>query len=178
MVSEPIIIRRAFRTGYGARNTARVSGEWNVCEGGRWLDVTKDSYQIEQSAYGALLAYTVLMEFVEAPPFTRDVSEYLSEDAYREPQTRLSENPEMGDLMPGTGGFRKMRWADAGRGKGRGRIADSLLPLLLRSSNLADDSLCKDEVSDLTAQQKKALEFAIEEELAARSAKRRTRLRG
>jgi hypothetical protein len=60
------------------------------------------------------------MEFVEAPPFTRHISEYLNEDAYRKLQARLSENPEMGDLMPGTGGFRKMRWADARRSKGGG----------------------------------------------------------
>jgi hypothetical protein len=36
----------------------------------------------------------------------------------------------------------------------------------------------KDEASDLSAQQKKALRVAIEQELAARAAKRRTRLRG
>jgi hypothetical protein len=36
----------------------------------------------------------------------------------------------------------------------------------------------KDEASDLTAQQKKALRVAIEEELAARAAKRRVRRRG
>jgi len=69
---------------------------------------------------GTLLAYNVPMEFVEAPPFTRHISEYLNEDAYRKLQARLSENPEMGDLMPGTGGFRKMRWADARRSKGGG----------------------------------------------------------
>jgi hypothetical protein len=59
------------------------------------------------------------MEFVEAPPFTRQLSGYLSEDAYRELQAHLSANPQTGDLMPGTGGFRKMRWADVRRGKGR-----------------------------------------------------------
>jgi hypothetical protein len=59
------------------------------------------------------------MEFVEAPPFTRHLSEYLNEDDYRELQGCLSATPELGDLMPGTGGFRKMRWADARRGKGR-----------------------------------------------------------
>jgi hypothetical protein len=80
------------------------------------------------------------MEFVEAPPFTRRLLEYLTEDAYRELQVRLSENPEVGDLMPGTGGFRKMRWADA-RQRPEGRIADHLLPLLFRPPNLVDDAL-------------------------------------
>jgi hypothetical protein len=118
------------------------------------------------------------MEFVEAPPFTRHLSEYLNEDAYRELQARLSANPEAGDPMPGTGGFRKIRWADARRGKGRRgglRIIYFHFP--------SDHQIWlmtlygKNEASDLTGQQKKALKLAIERELAARSAKRRTRPR-
>ncbi len=30
--------------------------------------------------------------------------------SYRKLQRALMENPEMGDVMPGTGGFRKVRW--------------------------------------------------------------------
>ena len=59
------------------------------------------------------------MEIVEAPPFTRHLAEYLNEDGYRELQARLASNPELGDLIQGTGGFRKMRWVDVRRGKGR-----------------------------------------------------------
>jgi len=53
------------------------------------------------------------MEFIEAPGFTRHLQDYLNEDQYQKLQTRLAANPEMGDVMPGTGGFRKMRWVDA-----------------------------------------------------------------
>jgi hypothetical protein len=59
------------------------------------------------------------MEFIEAPAFTRRVSVYLIDDGYRNLQNHLAANPELGDLMPGTGGFRKLRWADRTRGKGR-----------------------------------------------------------
>ena len=59
------------------------------------------------------------MEFVEAPAFSRNLSHYLQDEGYRDLQARLSVNPELGDLMPGTGGFRKVRWADERRGKGR-----------------------------------------------------------
>jgi hypothetical protein len=59
------------------------------------------------------------MEFIEAPAFMRHLSNYLSDDEYRAVQEELGTNPELGDLMPSTGGFRKMRWADARRGKGR-----------------------------------------------------------
>jgi hypothetical protein len=57
------------------------------------------------------------MEFLEAPAFTRYVYSYLSDDEYRELQKRLAAAPELGDVMPGTGGFRKFRWADPRRGK-------------------------------------------------------------
>jgi len=52
------------------------------------------------------------MEFLEAPAFTRYLSRYLTDDEYRELQNRLAAAPELGDVMPGTGGFRKLRWAD------------------------------------------------------------------
>jgi hypothetical protein len=59
------------------------------------------------------------MEFIEAPALTRNISAYLADDEYLQLQRRLADNPETGDLMPGTGGFRKVRWADTKRGKGR-----------------------------------------------------------
>src|SRR5260370_16918054 len=59
------------------------------------------------------------MEFIEAPAFSRYVSDYLADEEYRELQGRLALNPELGDLIPGTGGFRKLRWADPRRRKGR-----------------------------------------------------------
>ena len=45
------------------------------------------------------------MEFIEAPVFTRHLRGYLNDDSYGELQSRLGANPELGDLMPGTGGF-------------------------------------------------------------------------
>lgn len=116
------------------------------------------------------------MEFVEAPPFTRHLPEYLSVDGYRDLQARLGANPELGDLMPGTGGFRKLRWADARRGKGRRsglRIIYYHFPSDHRIWLMTLYN--KDEASDLTVQQKKALKIAIETELAARATKRRVR---
>src|SRR5258708_31074061 len=59
------------------------------------------------------------MEFIEAPAFTRYLSDYLDDDEYRALQKQLGLGPDVGDLIPGTGGFRKIRWADKRRGKGR-----------------------------------------------------------
>ena len=111
------------------------------------------------------------MEFIEAPPFSRRRADYLDDDQLRRLQAELGNTPEIGDLMPGTGGFRKMRWADPRRGKGRRsglRIIYHYFPSdhQIWLMTLYD----KDEASDLTAQQKKALKGAIEEESATRAA--------
>ncbi len=61
------------------------------------------------------------MEFIEAPAFTRHVHKYLDDDGYGALQGALAANPKLGDVMPGAGGFRKMRWADPRRGARRVR---------------------------------------------------------
>jgi len=60
-----------------------------------------------------------LVEFIEAPAFTQLLADYLGDDDYRALQLHLARNPEAGDVIPGTGGFRKLRWADRRRGKGK-----------------------------------------------------------
>lgn len=116
------------------------------------------------------------MEFFEAPAFTRYVSSYLSDDEYRELQIRLATAPEAGDMIPGTGGFRKLRWADPKRGKGR-RGGLRVIYYYFSGANqiwlmtLYD----KSEASDLTPKQKQTLKTAIEAEIRARQAARFTR---
>jgi len=113
------------------------------------------------------------MIFIEAPAFTRHLSEYLDDEQYRELQTRLAANPELGDLMPGTGGFRKLRWADARRGKGR---RGGLRVIYYYFSSVQQIWLMtlydKNEAADLTPQEKKALKAAIEAEVAARRSRK------
>jgi hypothetical protein len=118
------------------------------------------------------------MEFIEAPVFTRRLPDHLDENDYMDLQARLRANPGLGDLMPGTGGFRKLRWADGRRGKGR-RGGLRIIYYHFRSYHqiwlmtLYD----KDEASDLTAKEKKTLKAAIESELEARVAQRITKPR-
>jgi hypothetical protein len=70
----------------------------------------------------------------------------------------------MGDLMPGTGGFRKMRWADARRGKGR-RGGLRLIYYFPSDQQIWLMALYnKDEAAYLTAAEKKALKAAMENE--------------
>jgi hypothetical protein len=58
-----------------------------------------------------------VFSFIETKLFTRLVQEYLTDDEYRELQALLIEQPEAGDVVPGSGGVRKLRWRGRGRGK-------------------------------------------------------------
>lgn len=113
------------------------------------------------------------MEFIEAPAFTRYLAKYLNDDEFRKLQARLGANPEVGDLMPDTGGFRKMRWTDARRGKGkRGGLRIIYYHFPSEQQIWFMTLYGKDEASDLTALQKKVLKAAIQDELAARAYRR------
>jgi hypothetical protein len=58
-----------------------------------------------------------MFSFIETKLFTRLVQGYLSEAEYVELQNFLIEHPEAGDIVPGSGGVRKLRWRAKGRGK-------------------------------------------------------------
>ena len=55
--------------------------------------------------------------FIESSFFERMLSVYLDEDEYAELQQYLIQNPEAGEVVPGSGGVRKLRWARLGMGK-------------------------------------------------------------
>src|SRR5450759_4722377 len=58
-----------------------------------------------------------MYSFIETKLFSRLVVEHLTDEEYSKLQDSLIENPEAGDLIPGSGGVRKLRWEFAGRGK-------------------------------------------------------------
>ncbi len=115
----------------------------------------------------------MLLVFFETPLFTRLLPDYLDDDGYRRLQRALLENPEKGDLMPGTGGFRKLRWQDPRRGKGkRGGLRVIYYYLTANRRIWLFTIYDKDELADLSADEKRALKKAIQAELAARGRKR------
>jgi hypothetical protein len=61
------------------------------------------------------------MEFIETTLFTRIISDYLDEDEYLGLQFYLLLHPESGDVVPGSGGVRKLRWGLKQRGKDKSR---------------------------------------------------------
>jgi hypothetical protein len=107
--------------------------------------------------------------FFETPLFSRLLADYLTDEAYRGMQKTLMDNPEIGDVMPGTGGFRKVRWQDSRRGKGKRGGLRVIYYYLTADHQIWFFTLYdKDEASDLTAEEKKILKQAIHKELAAR----------
>ena len=55
--------------------------------------------------------------FIELPIFTRYAADYFDDDQLAQLQVALTKNPESGDVVPGTRGVRKLRWARSGMGK-------------------------------------------------------------
>ncbi len=60
------------------------------------------------------------MTVVETPFFLRKSAALLAENDRFELIAFLGANPEVGDVIPETGGVRKVRWAAKGKGKSGG----------------------------------------------------------
>ncbi|MEW6611479.1 MAG: type II toxin-antitoxin system RelE/ParE family toxin [Pseudomonadota bacterium] len=67
--------------------------------------------------YGIAVEWACMIEFIESPLFSRLVDAYLSDEEFAALQWELVTHPEAGDLIPQSGGLRKLRWAAKGRGK-------------------------------------------------------------
>src|SRR5690606_14174654 len=107
--------------------------------------------------------------FFETSVFTKTVSHYLNDEQYKGLQQFMLSNPECGDVMPRTGGFRKLRWTDEGRGKGKRGGLRVIYYWLNRDKQFWMFAIYdKDEMENLTSAQEKQLKQAIEVELKAR----------
>jgi len=112
--------------------------------------------------------------FFETRAFTDRRDDYLSEEAYRKLQNHLLQSPQSGELMQRTGGFRKLRWHDERRHKGKRGGLRIIYYWLEQASQLWMFAIYdKDEMSTLSADQEKQLKRAIGEELKQRGLKPR-----
>ncbi len=103
------------------------------------------------------------MIFVETTVFTRRLSKILTDGEYRELQEDLIKDPELGSVIKGSGGIRKVRWSSKGHGKRGGcrviyfwfKVQEQIHLLLIYGKN---------EQADLTTDQLKVVNKLIEEE--------------
>lgn len=113
-------------------------------------------------------------QFVEAPAFARFRDRYLDDDGFAELQQCLAKNPEAGDIVPGAGGVRKLRWRDSRRGKGRRGGLRIIYYCFLSEQEVWLLTLYdKDEAADLTKEERDQLRRVLEAERAARKARSR-----
>jgi hypothetical protein len=111
-------------------------------------------------------------EFIEAPAFSRYRDEYLDDNGFRDVQKAIINNPAAGDLIPGTGGLRKLRWRDNKRGKGkRGGIRIIYYTFLSEGQVWLMTLYSKDEADDLTNEERRKLNAAIQAEKLVRTRK-------
>ena len=120
-------------------------------------------------AYSELVKRTPV-SVVETGTFVRQVDALLSTSSREELIGFLAFNPEAGDVIPGTGGIRKVRWAVLGKGKRGGlRVIyyfhSELMPLFLLTA------YAKGKKTDLSRAEQRALQRiaeAVQEEYLKR----------
>jgi hypothetical protein len=103
------------------------------------------------------------VELIETSTFTRQITPLLSDDEYREFQFRIAANPELGDLIVGGGGIRKVRVGVGTRGK-RGGARVIYYWAMRRDSILLLYAYAKNRASDLTPKQVSQVAKAVKEE--------------
>ena len=59
----------------------------------------------------------LILIFVESSLFEKHLPRYLADEEYSRVQIALRRNPNLGILIPGSDGLRKLRWGRKGTGK-------------------------------------------------------------
>ncbi|MCD8530715.1 MAG: type II toxin-antitoxin system RelE/ParE family toxin [Saccharospirillaceae bacterium] len=93
-----------------------------------------------------------MFTFIELEGFRKRRAELIEDDEFREMQQALIVNPELGNVIQDTGGFRKLRWARPGTGKSggvrviyynRSAVSGKLYLALIYAKNEADNITSK-----------------------------------
>ena len=89
-----------------------------------------------------------MLTVVETPTFTRLAADYWSEEERDEFTAWIACNPEAGEVIRGSGGCRKVRWARKGMGKRGGvrviyfnRLSEGEIWLLLIYAKSAQENI-------------------------------------
>ena len=97
-----------------------------------------------------------MLTIVETTLFQRQWPMYWTEDERGQFAAFLADNPEAGDVVPQSGGIRKVRWARSGVGKSGGvrviyfsRLASGQLVLLTLYAKSATDNLTGPQLKEI-----------------------------
>lgn len=107
--------------------------------------------------------------FIELPAFQRYRHDYLDDESFRQLQVWLLMNPQVGDVIPGTGGLRKVRFSDESRNKGKRGGLRLIYYWWMEGSQFWLFTLYdKSEQTDLNAAERKALKVRLDAEISSR----------
>lgn len=108
---------------------------------------------------------------VELSPFERYRKNYLDDESFRVLQQELMQSPLSGDVIMGTGGLRKLRFSDPYQGKGKRGGTRIIYYWWDHGPQFWLFTLYnKDELADLTNDQRQLLSQMLKQELKARGA--------
>jgi mRNA-degrading endonuclease RelE of RelBE toxin-antitoxin system len=132
-----------------------------------WASITGCRFSPPLAIYNPMGYMRFMQTVAETPTFTRQAEDLFDEDEKQELITFLSLNPLVGNVIAGTGGVRKVRFAASGRGKrGGARVIyyylDEAMPLY------ALLVYAKNEKTDLTQDDKRAAATLVAALKAAR----------
>lgn len=88
-----------------------------------------------------------MLTFIELAVFARFREVYLDDSEFAAMQAYLIAQPDAGDVIPGSGGCRKLRWRGSGRGKRGGlrviyfwrRVDGQIVLVTLYAKNAAEN---------------------------------------
>ena len=103
----------------------------------------------------------MILHFIESPVYSQQIDDLLSPEDQRQLQIYPLQFPDQGDLIVGSGGLRKLRWAGSGRGK-RGGIR-VIYYLWHEDTAFMLTAYPKNKQTDLTPAQTRTLRELIEE---------------
>ncbi|EPX2828522.1 type II toxin-antitoxin system RelE/ParE family toxin [Klebsiella michiganensis] len=102
-----------------------------------------------------------MFTFIELQGFSKRRQALLPDDEFRAFQEILNNDPEAGDTISGTGGFRKIRWSRPGAGK-RGGVRVIYYNVTIKGRIYLALIYPKNEQDELSQEQKKMLRQVAE----------------
>ena len=102
------------------------------------------------------MGYASEITVLQWPKFKTEATELIGADGIETVAIYLIDHPDAGDIIPGTGGVRKMRWAAKGKGK-RGGARIIYMYVVIDARVYLLRCYAKNVKTDLTADEKKEL---------------------
>lgn len=98
--------------------------------------------------------------FIETESFSKELPRYMRDEEFSAFQQFLGKNPDVGNIIPRSGGLRKIRWLGKSKGK-RGGLRIIYYYHLASGEIMLMTIYAKNEVEDITVEQLRILRQEI-----------------